>query len=82
MNSGNQRVAKQIIMQQNKDKRENGLRQEIHDSAKVLMIKDEWLDNYKMSKAEWKRMVNSGVQKKYRQRIGKNEENHEKDETH
>ena len=28
------------------------------------MIKDEWLDNYKMSKAEWKRMVNSGVQKK------------------
>ena len=22
----------------------NGLQQEIHDSAKVLMIKDEWLD--------------------------------------
>ena len=64
MNSGNQRIAKQIIMQQNKDKRENGLQQEIHGSAKVLMIKDEWLDNYKMSKAEWKRMVNSGVQKK------------------
>ena len=64
MNSGNQRIAKKIIMQQNKDKRENGLQQEIHDSAKVLMIKDEWLDTYKMSKAEWKRMVNSGVQKK------------------
>ena len=40
MNSGNRRIAKQIIMQQNKDKRENGLQQEILDSAKVLMIKD------------------------------------------
>ena len=28
------------------------------------MIKDDWLDNYKLSKAEWNRMVNIGVQKK------------------
>ena len=41
MNSSNQRIAKQIIMQQNKDIRKNGLQQEIHDSAKVLMINDD-----------------------------------------
>ena len=69
MNSNHERIARQIIQQQQAYQISGGFYSQVQESAKCLLVNKEQLHHYQVRKCQWKNMVQYGTSKKLEKEI-------------